>query len=229
MKLLGYVRVSTSGQADNFSIQDQAKKISSYCDTFEHELAEIFQDTYSGATLNRIELKKLLEKLNDYDGLIVYKLDRLSRSAKDTLELLDQIKAKGKNLISVNEQFDFSTPTGKLFLTMLSGFAEYEREVIKERVTNGRRAKKATGSYSGGQPKLGYRVKHETTSVNGKIVTNKSLEVDSEEQKIIDLMRRHKKSGKSFYSIANWLNDNGFKTKQGKAFTVVQVKRVLSK
>ncbi len=228
MKLLGYVRVSTSGQHDNFSLEDQKNKITSYCATFDHELIEIFEDTKSGSSLDRKELNELLAKLKNYDGLIVYKLDRLSRSAKDTLSILETLKADNKNLISITEQFDFSTPQGKLMLTMMSGFSEYEREVIKERVTAGRKAKKETGVYAGGKPKLGYQVKHETSLVNGKTITIKTLEKNDKEQEIIELMKRHKRSGKSLYQIANWLNDNGYQTKHGKEFKVSQVQKALN-
>lgn len=224
MKLLGYIRVSTSGQSDNFSLDDQTNKIKAYCQTYDHELVNVFQDTFSGATLNREALTQLLEAIKDYDGIIVYKIDRLSRSAKDTLEIVETLRKAGKTLISISELIDISTPQGKLFLTMLSGVAEYEREIIKERVTNGRKAKKATGSYAGGQPKFGFKVKHEFS--NDKLV--KTLEVNEMEQNIIDLVKRHKRSGKSFNSIATWLNDNGYQTKQGKQFTIMQVKRILA-
>lgn len=223
MKLLGYVRVSTKEQSDNFSLDDQNEKIKYWCLAQGYELSDVFKDTFSGATLNRKALNDLLDKLSDYDGLIVYKLDRLSRSAKDTLELLDKLKSSGKNLISVSEQFDFSTPQGKLMLTMMSGFAEYERDIIKERVTNGRQAKKKTGAYAGGQPRLGKKVKHE--AVNNKIV--KSLIDNSEEQKVIQVIKNHKRSGKSLGKIAEFLNGHGYVTKHGKEFTAMQVKRAL--
>lgn len=223
MRLLGYVRVSTKEQSENFSMNDQENKIRSFCNTFDHELIEIYKDTFSGASINRKGLNELLEKLSGYDGLIVYKLDRLSRSAKHTLDIVDSLKAAGKTLISVSENIDISTPQGKLFLTMISGFAEYEREVIKERVTNGRRAKKETGAYAGGQPRLGKKVKHE--AVNNKIV--KSLIDNSEEQKVIQVIKNHKRSGKSLGKIAEFLNGHGYVTKHGKEFTAMQVKRAL--
>jgi site-specific DNA recombinase len=112
-------------------------------------------------------------------------------------------------------------------LTVLSGFSEFEREVIKERVTNGRKAKKATGVYAGGQPKLGYQVKHETVNINGKLITNKSLVIDPKEQELIILIKKHRRSGKSYSEIAKYLNENSYKTKQGKQFTQVQIQRVL--
>lgn len=222
MKLLGYVRVSTSGQHDNFSLEDQKNKITSYCSTFDHELIEIFEDTKSGSSLDRKGLNELLAKLKNYDGLIVYKLDRLSRSAKDTLSILETLKADNKNLISVTEDLNSN-------LEFLINFNEYEREVIKERVTAGRKAKKETGVYAGGKPKLGYQVKHETSLVNGKTITIKTLEKNDKEQEIIELMKRHKRSGKSLYQIAKWLNDNGYQTKHGKEFKVSQVQKALIK
>lgn len=227
MNLLGYVRVSTQGQSDNFSLEDQKNKIKSFCDTYDHKVIDIFEDTKSGSSLDRVELKKLLDKLVGFDGLIVYKLDRLSRSAKDTLEIVEQLQKAGKTLISVSENIDISTAQGKLFLTMIAGFSEYERELIKERMTNGRKAKSKTG-YAGGQPKLGYKVKHETTSLNGKTIVNKSLVIDPKEQEIIKIIKNHKRAGKTIYAITKYLNEHGYKTKQGKEFKTTQVERVLN-
>lgn len=230
MKLLAYVRVSTQGQQDNFSLEDQKNKINSYAGIYDHDVIETFEDTKSGATLDRDSLKKLLDTLinNNYDGIIVYKLDRLSRSVKNTLEIVELLKQNNKTLISVSEQIDINTPQGKLLLTMLAGFGEYERELIKERTSNGRKAKSNTGSYAGGQPKLGYKVKHETISLNGKTTVNKSLVTDDKEQEIIKIIKNHKRAGKSLYAIAKYLNDKGYKTKQGKEFRVNQIERVLN-
>lgn len=227
MKLLGYVRVSTAGQSDNFSIEDQKNKIKSFCQTYDHDLIDIYEDTKSGSSLDRKELTNLLSNLSNYDGLIIYKLDRLSRSAKDTLEIVELLQKSNKTIVSVSENIDINTAQGKLFLTMIAGFSEYERELIKERVTNGRKAKKEKGGYSGGQPKLGYSVKHETISLNGKLVTNKTLVVNEKEQEIIKLVKNHKRAGKSLYAICKFLNDNGYQTKQGKQFNIVQIKRIL--
>lgn len=225
-KLLGYVRVSTKGQSDNFSIDDQIEKIKAYCNLYNFELTDIFHDIKSGSNIeNRKGLNDLLERLNGYDGLIVFKLDRLSRSAKNTLELLEILNNNNKTLISVSEQFDFSSHQGKLFLTMLAGFSEYERDVIKERMTNGRNAKKLTGVYAGGRPKLGKKINHEV--IENRIV--KTLVDDPKELEIIKKIKNHKRAGKSIYQITSWLNDNGYKTKSGKEFTQVQVKRALEK
>jgi DNA invertase Pin-like site-specific DNA recombinase len=228
MKLLGYIRVSTESQKDNYSLEDQENKIIAYCSLYGHSV-EIFKDVASGSLSNRKGLTELLSKLESYDGLIVFKLDRLARKTTLNLQIAESITDSKKALISVTEQMDFSTPQGKLFLTMFSGFGEYEREVIKERMTNGRKAKKNKGLYSGGQPKLGYKVEHRTIQKeDGKTIIEKSLIKDDKEQQLIDLVRRHHKSGKSALSIAKWLNSNGYKTKQNKEFTHVQIKRILN-
>ena len=102
-------------------------------------MIDIYEDTKSGSSLDRKELTNLLSNLSNYDGLIIYKLDRLSRSAKDTLEIVELLQKSNKTIVSVSENIDINTPQGKLFLTMIAGFSEYERELIKERVTNGRK------------------------------------------------------------------------------------------
>ena len=134
MKLIGYVRVSSEGQADNTSLEDQQEKITAYCIALNHELVGLYQDIQSGGKSdNRKGLQTAIADMlaGKVDGLIVLKLDRLGRRASDVLTLIDkELQPNNKALIVIDMNMDTSTPTGKLVLTMLAGVAEFEKSQI---------------------------------------------------------------------------------------------------
>ena len=96
MKVCGYVRVSSDGQTENYSIPQQQKAIRSYCKAKQWNLVKMYVDGgYTGANINRPALQELIADIKAYDLVLVFKLDRLSRKQKDTLELIEkQIKPK---------------------------------------------------------------------------------------------------------------------------------------
>ena len=222
MKLIGYVRVSSEGQADNTSLEDQQEKITAYCIALNHELVELYQDVQSGGKSdNRKGLQTAIANMlaGKADGLIVLKLDRLGRRASDVLTLIDkELQPNNKALVVIDMNMDTSTPTGKLVLTMLAGVAEFEKSQINERTKNGKKARAKTSDYAnGGQPKFGCRA------------DNKNLVVDDKEQQIIDIIRRHHKSGKSQRQIAEYLNKQGILSKQGKEWSSTTVGRIVDR
>ena len=231
MKLIGYVRVSSKGQADNTSLEDQQEKITAYCTALNHELVGLYQDVQSGGkSENRKGLQTAIANMLDdkADGLIVLKLDRLGRRASDVLTLIDkELQPNDKALIVIDMNKDTSTPTGKLVLTMLAGVAEFEKTQINERMSNGKKHKSKTSDRAnGGQPQFGYKPLHKTNEA-GKI--DKNLIVDDKEQQIIDVIRRHHKSGKSQRQIAEYLNKQGILSKQGKEWSGTTIGRVLTR
>ncbi|MFM5960710.1 MAG: recombinase family protein, partial [Dolichospermum sp.] len=218
MKLIGYVRVSSENQADNTSLDNQQEKIQSYCTALNHELVGLYQDVQSGGkSENRKGLQTAIADMlaGKADGLIVLKLDRLGRRASDVLTLIDkELQPNNKALIVIDMNMDTSTPTGKLVLTMLAGVAEFEKSQINERTKNGKKARAKTSDYAnGGQPKFGHKA------------DNKNLVIDEKEQQIIDIIRRHHKSGKSQRQIAEYLNKQGIMSKQGKQWSSTTVGR----
>ena len=222
MKLIGYVRVSSEGQADNTSLDDQQEKITAYCTALNHELVGLYQDVQGGGKSdNRKGLQTAIANMlnGKADGLIVLKLDRLGRRASDVLTLIDkELQPNNKALVVIDMNMDTSTPTGKLVLTMLAGVAEFEKSQINERTKNGKKARAKTSDYAnGGQPKFGCRA------------DNKNLIVDDKEQQIIDIIRRHHKSGKSQRQIAEYLNSKSMLSKQGKQWSSTTVGRVLAR
>ncbi|MFM6151972.1 MAG: recombinase family protein, partial [Sphaerospermopsis kisseleviana] len=151
------------------------------------------------------------------DGLIVLKLDRLGRRASEVLALIDkELHPNNKALIVIDMNMDTSTPTGKLVLTMLAGVGEFEKSQINERTANGKKARAKTSEYAnGGAPKFGCKAE------------NKNLVVDHGEQEIIDIIRKHHKSGKSPQKIADHLNKNNIPSKRGGTWSKTTVGRVL--
>lgn len=158
----GYVRVSTENQLENYSIDEQARRIESFCLAKGWRLQQIFTDGgYSGGTTDRPALHDLLRRVRrgGVDAVVVYKLDRLSRSQKDTLLLIeDEFLAHHTDFVSINENFDTSSPFGRAMIGMLSVFAQLEKDQITERFTMGRIGRSKAGYFhGGGSIPFGYR------------------------------------------------------------------------
>lgn len=161
MRVYGYVRVSTENQLENYSIDEQVERLKAYCLAKGWTLAKVYTDGgFSGGNLNRPALTQMLSDLHTapVDAIVVYKLDRLSRSQKDTLTLIeDEFLANGVDFVSINENFDTSTPFGRAMIGILSVFAQLEKDQITERFTMGRIGRSKAGYYHGGPtPPTGY-------------------------------------------------------------------------
>ena len=140
--LIGYVRVSTDDQS--FDLQRDALE--------EIGCEEIFQDQMSGAKAERPGLKKALEYARAGDTLVVWRLDRLSRSLKDLIAIVTQLESKRIELKSVQESIDTSSSADKLIFHLFGALAEFERNLIRERTQAGLLAERARGR-KGGRPK----------------------------------------------------------------------------
>ncbi|PHE89257.1 recombinase family protein [Bacillus toyonensis] len=134
-----YIRVSTQDQVENYSIEVQRERIRAYCKAKDWDVYDEYVDGgYSGSNLDRPDIKRLLNDLKKIDVVVVYKLDRLSRSQRDTLELIEEHFLKNKvDFVSITETLDTSTPFGKAMIGILSVFAQLERETIAERMRMG--------------------------------------------------------------------------------------------
>ena len=159
IKVFGYVRVSTASQIDNTSIDVQKERIKAYCLSQGWELQAMFEDAgVSGKSTDRPAFNRMIENLHDCDLILIHKLDRISRSLKDILFLIEDVLTPIKvGIKSVTEPFDSSTATGKLLLQMLGCFGEFERKQITVRMMSGK-AKNAEKGGSNGHPiPYGYR------------------------------------------------------------------------
>ncbi len=145
MTVYGYARVSTAGQT--LASQD-AQLHAAGC-------AKVYAEKVSGAKTDRPELAKLIRRLEAGDMLVVTRLDRLARSTRDLLNILDAIGKAGAGFKSLSDAWaDTTTPHGRLMLTILGGLAEFERELILARTGDGRARAKAKGVRFGRPRKL---------------------------------------------------------------------------
>lgn len=149
-KVAIYVRVSTTNQAEEgYSIEEQTDKLKAYCSIKDWSVYDVYVDAgFSGSNTQRPALQKLIKDVpkKKFDTVLVYKLDRLSRSQKDTLYLIEEIFNKNDiAFLSLLENFDTSTPFGKAMIGILSVFAQLEREQIKERMQLGKIGRAKSG------------------------------------------------------------------------------------
>ncbi len=142
--LIGYARVSTQDQ-------DAAAQIAAL-EASGCEL--IFQEKASGGRWDRPELHRLLGQLRKGDVLVVWKLDRLSRSLKDVLTLMEKIDQAGAGFRSLTEVIDTTSPGGRMMMQIVGTFAEFERAMLRERTRNGLDAARKLGRIGGRRPKL---------------------------------------------------------------------------
>lgn len=150
-----YIRVSTDAQyEEGYSVDAQKEKLEQYCKLKDIDNYEFYIDGgWSGSNIERPEMKRLVDDItnNKISAVIVYKLDRLSRSQKDTVFLLEDVFTPHNcNFISLNENFDTTTPYGKAMIGILSVFAQLERENIRERTRMGMEERVKSGLWMGG-------------------------------------------------------------------------------
>lgn len=141
----GYARVSTDGQ----TLDAQIEKLTSEGATIVH------REKASGAKTDRAELHRMLDALKEGDTVLVTRLDRLARSTRDLLNVLGTIAERGAAFRSLNDAWaDTTTPHSRLMLTVLGGLAEFERELIRARTSEGRERARERGVKMGRRPKL---------------------------------------------------------------------------
>ena len=143
--LVGYARVSKGDEQTN-ALQVRALK-GAGC-------RRLFEEAASGGRWDRPELHRLLDQLREGDVVVVWKLDRLSRSLKDVLHIMERIAAAGAGFRSLTEAIDTTTPAGRMMMQMVAAFAEFERAMIRERSSAGLAAARAEGRVGGRRKKL---------------------------------------------------------------------------
>ena len=149
-KIIGYARVSTKGQIDGNSLEEQSTKI---LDKYSN--AEIYEESYSAKTSDRPIFNKVVDSLEKGDTLVVAKLDRFCRNVKEGLETIDMLMAKGVAIHILNMGLIEDTPMGRLIVTNLLAFAEFERSMIVERTQGGKAIAKANAEKQGKKFKEG--------------------------------------------------------------------------
>jgi DNA invertase Pin-like site-specific DNA recombinase len=164
MAIIGYARVSTKDQS--LQLQIDALKATG-CEI-------IFEEHESGAKYNRAELQSALDTLSTGDILVVYKLDRLSRSLKDLIDIASRLQDKGVALKCTSQPIDTSSSMGKCFFHVLGAIAEFEKDLIKERTIAGLEAAKRLGRV-GGRPKV---IREDTINLAKELVNQGKTKTD---------------------------------------------------
>ncbi len=214
-----YIRVSTLEQAqEGYSVGEQKERLIAYCKAKDWLIADIYVDGgYTGSNLKRPGIQKLMAETDKFEMVLVYKLDRLSRSQRDTLYLIEEVfRPNDVDFISMQESFDTSTPFGKAMIGLLAVFAQLEREQIKERTWMGRVARAKTGLYhGGGHIPIGYEYS------DGKLVINP---YEAEQVKKI---YEWYLSGSSLKAITDRLQDEGYTNKYSSYNSWSSVRNIL--
>lgn len=142
---LGYARVSKAQEQDT-AAQLRALRAEG--------VSRVFEEHASGGRWDRPELHRLIDQLRPGDVVVVWKLDRLSRSLKDLLHLMEKIESAGAGFKSLTESIDTTTPAGRMMMQMVGAFAEFERAMIRERTMAGLEQARSEGRVGGRRPKL---------------------------------------------------------------------------
>lgn len=217
MNIYAYCRVSTAAQAEEgISLDEQQRRIDGQALAEGWTIAGRFVERGVSGSVplgERPEGKRLLAAAAPGDIVIAAKLDRVFRSARDALTVIEDFQRRGISLWLGDIGGDVSgNGIAKLMLTILSAFAEFERDRIAERIRDARRQLRAEGRSVGGKRQFGYRV------VDGRVVP------DPAEQAAIDEMRRLRKRGRTYREIAETVQK-----KRNLAVSYVTVKRILGR
>lgn len=149
MRIIGYARVSTKGQAlygNSLEVQEQELRAAG--------AEKIYAEAYTGTKAHRPQLERLLAEIQEGDTVVVTKLDRIARNTKDGIEIIDKINDKGCKLHVLNMGLFDNTPTGRLMKNVMLAFAEFERDMIIARTSEGKEmAKSNNPDYKEGRPK----------------------------------------------------------------------------
>ncbi len=220
MKVIGYIRVSTDEQATaGVSLDAQRAKLEQYCSLYDLELVDVVVDAGASAkNLRRDGLQSALAALDagTAAGLLVAKLDRLTRSVRDLSDLLEGYFGTRFSLLSVAEKVDTGSAAGRMILNIMATVSQWEREVIGERTSAALQHKIAQGEHVGA-PALGWEV------CEGKL-----QKLDAE-QAVVDRILDLRRNGLTLRAVADTLTAEGHRTKRGGKWFASTVKAVLDR
>ena len=218
-RIVGYVRVSTEEQVDGHSLDAQRREIERYAEQRELTLVGIYADEGVSAHTDRIEKRPQLFALladasrGSFDAVVVHTTDRWARNIRVQTEALQRLGGAGVGFVSLTESIDFSTPSGKLMLTMIGGFSEFFSDQLAVHVVKSQRQRAETGLPIGPIP-FGY--------VPGE--PGEAPVVDPEEGEAVREAFATRAAGQSNGAIAATLNRSGLRTRKGHLFTAQALK-----
>lgn len=216
-RLIGYGRVSTDSQADSgLSLAAQREKLRLYGELHDVEIVDIVAEVASARSLDRPKLQRILKDLRKgrANGILVVKLDRLTRSVADLGALLQDFASRDLALVSVEDRLDTSTAAGRLVLHVMASVGQWEREVIGERTRAGLAELQRQGRATGGAPPYGFN----------KLPGGVLVPVEAE-QAVLRRARELLASGLNQVQVAEALGREGFRPRRGARFFQNQVRR----
>lgn len=222
LKIAIYVRVSTHHQIDKESLPFQKQELENYCKyILNTDNFVIFEDAgYSAKNTDRPQYQEMMSRirLGEFTHLLVWKLDRISRNLRDFTEMWDELKEYDVNFVSKMEQFDTSTAMGEAMLRIILVFAELERKLTAERVYSLMLDRASKGAWNGAPVSLGFDWDEE----------NKTIVINEDEADLIRLIYTKYEKVQSAALLAQWLHENGKRTKRGGTWgskTVIDILR----
>lgn len=224
-----YARVSTDEQSrSGYSLAAQDEKMRAFCSIHDWIVAGVYvEEGVSAKNLDRPKYKQMMSEAQTGDVIVVYKLDRLTRSVRDLDDLLKEFENRGLSFSSVTENFETTSATGRLMMRMIAEFAQWERETIAERSTFGKRKKLQMGEWGGGCVPFGYRGVPSQRVKNGRTLLD--LVPDLERAHIVPMIFERYLAGQGIRSIAMWLNNElGVVSQYGKKFHNLTISRILT-
>lgn len=221
MKAIGYIRVSTEEQATSgLSLAHQKAKIEAYCLAMDIELVEVIEDAGKSAkNLKRPGIIRALDMIRRKEaaGLVILKLDRLTRSVKDLGSLVETFEKTGAALISVQDSINTTTAAGRMVLNILGSVAQWEREAIGERTAAALQVKKGRGEFIGGR-KTPYGFDLAADGV--------TLTPNQKEQEALAILRALRAEGLSYRKIGAELTRRGIPTKNGGEWQAMTIRNL---
>lgn len=216
---IGYIRVSTEEQAadDRFGIDAQKQSILLYANNNGYNVVDWKIDKMSGAKDDRPALNDILygDVTNPpFEAVIIFKNDRLARDTKLYFYYLYTLEKKNIKLLSTEEEFNEGNEMANIYRALLQFVAEQERKNIALRTSKGRSIKAACGGYSGGRCPYGYKIE------NGRLI------IREDEAIMVKKVFSMWNDGATLQDTADWLNENGYKTRSGKRFYPSHIKAI---
>ncbi len=216
-----YTRVSTQQQMDNDfnSLESQKEQLEAYCKLNKYAVYNTYEDGgFSGSTLERPALQKMIRDIvsKKINCVVVYKIDRLARSMRDFYELNDIFEAHDISFVSVSQNFDTSNSIGRLSLNMVMSFAQFEREMIADRIRDKMRQRASKGMWNGRRTPYGYYNE------------NKQIFPNPETAPIVRFMFETYTEKPSLAYVREQLHARGWYNANGKPWNKTVIRKILS-
>lgn len=225
-------RFTGKGESIDNQIDDCRRFIlSNFPDTKEEEIYVYEDEGYSGKNTNRPQFQQMMtvEDKEPFDFIVVYRLDRISRNMSDFAVLMDKLAKKGTSFYSTNERFDTSTVSGQMMMTISAAFAQFERQIIAERVRDNVYKLAKTGRWLGGTPPLGFTSQNETYIDDSGIERKCHKLIENEKElALVRLIYAKYLELQSLSKLETFMINSGYKTRKNADFRVTTLRYIIT-